>query len=53
MIRFFWYNPENISANVNSWLYLDELVIDETVISSDSEVLHYDFTDNTNSWTFQ
>lgn len=36
----------------NSWIYLEELMIDKVELTSESQVLNYDFTTGSEGWTF-
>jgi len=39
--------------DINSWLYLEEVTLDEATITSTSLALEYDFTDGTEGWQFE
>ncbi|MCD6384742.1 hypothetical protein J7M23_03095, partial [Candidatus Sumerlaeota bacterium] len=40
------------TADTSSWLYLEELIVDECGVSTSTEVMHYDFTGGNEGWQF-
>ncbi|MCX7765486.1 MAG: hypothetical protein N2246_02115, partial [Candidatus Sumerlaeia bacterium] len=42
-----------IEDDTSSWLWLNELVVEEVTITTTTEVLRYDFTDGDEGWVFQ
>ncbi len=43
----------DLGDDLSSWLFLDELIVEETQILTQSEILSYDFDTDTEGWTFQ
>ena len=47
IMSFDWFD------DMSSWLYLEEVIVMKTAISSSDEILRYEFTGSSDGWTYQ